>query len=411
MTNVNLEMPPKLIPVFTDDVRYRGAYGGRGSAKTRTFAKMSAVRGYMLAESGKSGVILCCREFMNSLSDSSLEEIKQAIRSEPWLESYYEIGEKYVKTKCGRVKYVFTGLHANLDSIKSKARVLLCWIDEAEAVSEAAYIKLLPTVREEDSEVWLTWNPEIEDSPTDKRFRQNPPASSNIVELNYVDNPWFPDVLEQERLNDQARLDPNTYSHIWDGAYLNNSDKQVLSGKWRIADFEPQKDWDGPYFGMDFGFALDPTTLVKCWISGNTLYVEKEAGKVKLELDSTASYFTNRIPESRYYVIRADSARPESISYLHRNGLPKIEAVKKWPGSVEDGIQFLRSFDEIVINSNCRETKKECQLYSYKVDKRTGDVMPTIVDLYNHYIDALRYALTPMIKRRQAPITKIKMRA
>ena len=206
----DITIPPKLIPVFESKSRYKGAYGGRGSAKTRTFALMTAVEGYRLAEAGASGIILCGREYMNSLEESSLEEIKQAIRSVDWLNDYYEIGEKYVRTKNRRVAYAFTGLRHNLDSIKGKSRILLAWVDEAENVSEAAWRKLLPTVREDDSEVWITWNPENKDSATDKRFRQV--EHKFIVEMNYNDNPFFPDVLEQERLNDQANLDDATYA-------------------------------------------------------------------------------------------------------------------------------------------------------------------------------------------------------
>ncbi|HEJ4210279.1 TPA: phage terminase large subunit, partial [Pseudomonas aeruginosa] len=88
-----IELPPKLIPVFSGPARYRAAYGGRGSGKTRSFAKMAAIRAYMFAEAGISGQILCGREYMNSLEDSSMEEVKQAIRSEPWLNAYFEIGE------------------------------------------------------------------------------------------------------------------------------------------------------------------------------------------------------------------------------------------------------------------------------------------------------------------------------
>ena len=147
MNTTKIEMPPKLIPVFAGDSRYRGAYGGRGSGKTRTFALMTAIRAYMFAESGHSGVILCAREFMNSLDESSMEEIKSAIRSIDWLNDYFDIGEKYIRTKNGAIRYVFSGLRHNLDSLKSKAKILICWIDEAEGVSEAAYSKLIPTAR------------------------------------------------------------------------------------------------------------------------------------------------------------------------------------------------------------------------------------------------------------------------
>ena len=394
---VRLELPPKLIPVFTGPARYRGAHGGRGSGKTRGFALMTAVRAYMFAESGVSGTILCGREFMNSLEDSSMEEIKQAIRDTPWLNDYFDIGERFIRTKNRRVDYTFAGMRHNIDSLKSKARILIAWVDEAEGVSEVAWQKLLPTVREDNSEVWVTWNPELDGSPTDERFRKHLPEQSNIVELNYTDNPWFPEVLELERKADYERLDPQTYAWVWEGAYRENSDAQIFSNKYRIGEFEPGPDWNGPYHGLDFGFSQDPTAAVKCWVYGDRLFIEYEAGQVGLELDDTAAFMSERIPGIERHKVRADCARPESISYLSRKGLPSIEGVSKWQGSVEDGISHMRSYREIVIHPRCTETIREFRLYSYKVDRLTGDILPTIVDKYNHYIDAIRYALNHMI--------------
>lgn len=221
MTTLKIELPPKLIPVFTGSARYRGAYGGRGSAKTRSFAKMAAVRAVMFAKAGVSGIVLCGREFMNSLDESSMAEVKAAIESEPFLKAHFEVGEKYIRTigdLPGRVDFKFAGLRHNLDSIKSKARILILWVDEAEPVSEAAWIKVVPTVREHGSEIWVTWNSERRASATHKRYRENPPSDSKIVEMNYTDNPWFPDVLEQERLND-LRNRPDDYAHIWEGDF------------------------------------------------------------------------------------------------------------------------------------------------------------------------------------------------
>jgi phage terminase large subunit len=218
MTIQRLELPPKLIPVFTGPARYRGAYGGRGSAKTRSFAKMTAVRGLMWAEANEPGVIVGAREFMNSLADSSMAEIKAAIESEPWLRDAYDIGETYIRTKCRRVEYRFVGLRHNLDSIKSKARIKLLWADEAEPVSETAWQKAIPSVREHDSEIWVTWNPERKTSATHKRFRENAPEGAKIVEMNWRDNPWFPKVLNDERLEDLSKR-PESYDHVWEGGY------------------------------------------------------------------------------------------------------------------------------------------------------------------------------------------------
>lgn len=219
MTTAQVELPPKLIPVFTGEADVRGAYGGRGSGKTRSFAKMTAVRAYMWDKAGREGIVLCCRQFMNSLDDSSLEEIKAAIRSEPWLEAAFEIGEKFVRTKSGRVSYKFAGLDRNIDSIKSKSRILLCWIDEAEPVIEEAYQKLIPTLREEDSELWVTWNPESKRSATHQRFREATSARSKVVEMNWRDNPWFPAILDRKRLDDKEQR-PDSYEHIWEGGFV-----------------------------------------------------------------------------------------------------------------------------------------------------------------------------------------------
>lgn len=397
MTVARIEIPPKLVPVFENEgVRYRGAYGGRGSAKTRTFALMTAIRGYMAAKNGQSGVILCAREYMNSLEESSMEEVKQAIRSVPWLNDFYELGEKYIRTKCRSVSYVFAGLRHNLDSIKSKARILIAWVDEAESVSETAWTKLTPTVREAGSEIWVTWNPE-----KDGRFRKEPPDNAIIVEMNYDDNPWFPSVLEEERLNDQARLDAATYAWIWEGAYLENSDKQVLANKYVVQSF-PDDLWkkaDRLLFGADFGFAKDPNTLIRMFILDDCLYIEREAYGVGVELDHMSAFY-DEIPEARKWPIKADSARPETISYLKRQGF-NISAAKKWQGSVEDGITYLRGFKQIIIHPRCKETAKEARLYSYKTDRITGEVLPVIEDAYNHCWDAVRYGLDGYITQTQ----------
>ena len=402
MTVARIEIPPKLVPVFENEgVRYRGAYGGRGSAKTRTFALMTAIRGYMAAKNGQSGVILCAREYMNSLEESSMEEVKQAIRSVPWLNDFYELGEKYIRTKCRSVSYVFSGLRHNLDSIKSKARILIAWVDEAESVSETAWTKLTPTVREAGSEIWVTWNPERDGSATDKRFRKEPPDNAIIVEMNYDDNPWFPSVLEEERLNDQARLDAATYAWIWEGAYLENSDKQVLANKYVVQSF-PDDLWkqaDRLLFGADFGFAKDPNTLIRMFILDDCLYIEREAYGVGVELDHMPAFY-DEIPEARKWPIKADSARPETISYLKRQGF-NISAAKKWQGSVEDGITYLRGFRQIIIHPRCKETAKEARLYSYKTDRITGEVLPVIEDAYNHCWDAVRYGLDGYITQTQ----------
>ncbi|USA53858.1 phage terminase large subunit [Acinetobacter sp. C32I] len=411
MSKVQIELPPKLIPLFAEpNLRYRQSWGGRGSSKTRTFAVMTAVKGYVFAEANISGMILCGREYMNTLADSSMEEIKQAIRAVPFLNDYYDIGENYIRTKNRRVSYGFCGLRHNLDSIKSKARILLCWVDEAETVSEVAWRKLQPTVREAGSEIWITWNPEKRGSATDKRFRHelmHDPVTGELigmgVEMNYTDNPWFPEELEKERRQDQKNLSITDYEWIWEGAYLEASEAQIFNGKFQKLDFVPDTDkWDGPYHGLDFGFANDPTAGTKSWIYDDCLYIEHEGGKVGLELDDTVDFLKAKIPGIEKYVVLADNARPESISHLKKKGLRRIKACEKGKGSVEDGIAHIRSFRKVYIHSRCKETYQEFKKYSYKKDRLTDEVLPIILDEFNHYIDSIRYALEPIMKRKGA---------
>jgi phage terminase large subunit len=275
---------------------------------------MTAIKGYMYAEAKISGLILGAREYMNSLSDSSMEEIKQAIRSVPFLNQYYEMGENFIRTKNRRVSYGFAGLRHNLDSIKSKARILLCWVDEAETVSEMAWRKLLPTVREDGSEVWITWNPERRDSATSQRFRHEEIFDDLTgeligvgVEMNYSDNPWFPEVLEIERRQDQKNLDDATYRWIWEGDYLELSEAQIFRNKYKVEAFDDElwKTADRLFFGADFGFANDPNTLIRSFILENTLYIEYEAFGVGVDLDEMAQFYDS-VPGARDWPIKGD---------------------------------------------------------------------------------------------------------
>ena len=354
---------------------------------------MAAVWGY--AEPLR---ILCTREFQASIKESFHAELKAAIASTPWLEAHYDVGVDYLRGRNG-TEFIFRGLRHNTGSIKSLAKIDLTVVEEAEDVPEDSWLALEATVfRQPKAELWPIWNPRTEGSPVDKRFRQNPPDGALMAEVNWHDNPWFPAGLDALRRREHERLDPATYAHIWEGAYLKNSDAQVFAGKYRIAEFEPEPSWDGPYIGLDHGFAQDPAAAIKAWVGGDTLYVEREAGGVGIELDELAQVVLRAIPEAATHVVRADSARPDANSYLKRNGLPKIVGSVKGKGSVEDGIQFIRSFREVVIHPRCPNTIHEFGLYSYKVDRLTGDILPTPVDANNHWIDALRYAIEPIMR-------------
>lgn len=394
-----IELPPKIGRVLAPprgSYQYRGPHGGRGSAKSYSVALIAAAWGYQ-----EPIRILCTRELQASIKESFHAELKAAIGSVPWLARHYDVGVDYLRGANG-TEFIFRGLRHNSQSIKSLAKIDLTIVEEAEDVPEESWIALEATVfRQPRSELIAIWNPRRRGSPVDKRLRQNPPPGAIVEAVQWRDNPFFPAGLDKLRQHQQATLDPATYAWIWEGEYLELSAAQVLAGKVEVRQFEPTPDWDGPYHGADWGFSQDPTTAVRCWIYGGCLFVEHEAYKAGLEIDQTAAEFRRAIPGIEAHTIRADSARPETISYLKRHGLPRVEAVKKWPGSVEDGIAHLRSYAAIVVHPRCVHTIEETRLYSYKTDRLSGDILPGVVDAHNHCIDAIRYALTPLMRTKQ----------
>ena len=413
LTTARVQIIPKLIPIFSvpyGDADVRLLKGGRGSGKTKTCAKMACVQAVMFGVMGMSGAILCGREFMNSLDDSTLAEIKDAISSEPdLLAPWFDVGEKYVRTKGlpGRVDFVFVGLRHNIDSLKSKANILLTWIDEAENVSEAAYRKLMPTIARFGGEVWLSYNPESPESATHLRFVKNPTDRTLICTVNWNDNPWHNDRMERERLND-LRDRPDLYHHIWEGEFLTMTEAQVFAGKYRSDAMEPPPNAT-PYFGLDFGFSTDPASCVRVYKIGRVLLWRKEFYSRGVLINHLGGKIRDGVGDdvARYDVI-ADSARPDDIAYLAQplnvSGgsfqLPRIKGAVKGKGSVEAGVEFIKSHQN-VIHTDCPNVLREFKLYSYKVDKQSDQVLPVLVDSQNHAIDSGRYALEPVLRNNK----------
>ena len=399
MTTLRVELPPKLIPVLSPPLgtyRYRVLRGGRGSGKSFSVAKMSAIWGAV-----QPIRILCTREFQNSIKQSFYAEVANAIKSDPWLESVYEVGRDFIRHRTNGTEYLFAGLRHNIDSIKSMAQINLVICEESETIPHASWRDLIPTIRAPGSEIIIIYNPKRRDSWVAQQFDGAAlPPRTLIADINHDGNPFFPDVLNEQRLHDREHLDPSLYRHIWEGEYYEQSDAQVFAGRYRVSEFEPDRGWDGPFYGLDFGFSLDETAGVKAWVHKGALYIEHELYEKRLELDDTAKAMIDSLPDVERHAVRADNARPESISYLKRNGIPQIVACKKGKGSVEDGVEFIKSFKEIVIHPRCNGTINEFGLYSYKVDRLSGDILPVLVDSFNHAVDSLRYALEPAMRRR-----------
>jgi phage terminase large subunit len=384
---VKVELP-EAFQFLTQPARYKVAYGGRGSAKSWSVARVLC-----LLAASKPVRILCARELQSSIRDSVHRLLADQIEALN-LSARLEIQNAEIRGVNGSL-FIFEGLRHNTTKIKSMEGIDICWVEEAERVSEESWKILVPTIRKPGSEIWVTFNPEQETDPTYTRFVKNPPPDAIVRKVNHDQNPWFPIELRKEMEYDY-RVDPDSAAHIWGGECKKIGDAQVLKGKWTIDDFTPEADWNGPYYGADWGFSQDPTTLVRMWIHKRNLYIEYEAYGVGVEITETPALFDN-VPGSRNHTIRADSARPETISYMKRQGF-NIIAAKKGPGSVEDGIAHLRGYEKIIIHPRCKYAAQEARLYSYKVDKLTGDILPILLDANNHIIDAVRYGLEPVIK-------------
>jgi len=397
---LRFEIAEKMTEIFEGEAMYRGAYGGRGSTKSWAFARKALQRMVLAQLARKKCRILCGRELQNSLKDSVLQLLCDQIEM-LGLQQFFDYGESYVRGADGVSDFLFKGLRHNYKEIKSTEGIDICWLEEAETISEESFRTIFPTVfRNEGAEVWLSWNSESSDAPIHKRFILNPPANCKIVKINHSDNPWFSEEMELLRQEDLKR-DPDVYAHVWEGECLTRTEAQVLGGKWRVDTFSmPSADEidGGPYYGCDWGFSSDPLALIRCWVRGNRLYIDQEAGGRGIEIKDTPAEF-DRIPGIKNHMIRADNARPEMISHMQLEGY-RVVAADKWPGSIEDGITHLRSYDEIIIHERCVNVAKEARLWSYKIDKQTGDVLPVLIDANNHYADAIRYALAPIIKKK-----------
>jgi phage terminase large subunit len=389
---------PEVFEPLLAPARYLGAWGGRGSGKSHFFAELLIERCLM----GKTDAV-CVREVQRSLQQSvkKLLELKiQALR----VGQHFEIQrDQIIGPQGGRI--IFQGMQNHTsDSIKSLEGYDIAWVEEAQSLSQRSLDLLRPTIRKPGSQLWFSWNPSQDTDPVDVLLRgESPPPGAVVVKANYRDNPWLPEVLRAELEYDQAR-DPDKFAHVWLGEYQRNSEARVFKN-WKIEEFEVAPEWILRQ-GADWGFSVDPSVLVQCAIVGRTLYVPHEAYRVGCEIDLLPDLF-GQVPEAERWVTVADSARPETISYMQRHGYPRIVSAVKGAKSLEEGVEFLKSFD-IVVHPRCQHLIDELTLYSYMTDPLTGQILPRLQDQDNHVIDALRYACESARRsmRKERPVLK-----
>ncbi len=392
MSELRIQTPEVFLPLL-EPARYKGAYGGRGSGKSHFFAELLVEQ--CLLEPGTRAV--CVREVQKSLSQSAKRLIEDKIEA-LGVGSMFSVKETEIVTP-GNGLILFQGMQNHTaDSIKSLEGYRIAWVEEAQSISQRSLDLLRPTIREEGSELWFSWNPNKATDPVDVLLRgDHTPPGAKVIRANWEANPWFPQVLRDEMEYDKRASDPAKYSHIWLGEY-NRAGDALIFHNWKVEEFET--DPGAVYrYGADWGFSIDPSVLVRCYLKGRQLFVDYEAYELGCEIDRLPELFT-RVPESEKWPITADSSRPETISYLQKHGFPRIHPAIKGPRSLEEGVDFLRSF-EIVVHPRCRHTIDELSTYAYEVDPLTNKPIPKLADKNNHVIDALRYACEAV--RRAGP--------
>lgn len=386
-----LPTPKAYLPLLAPHKRYRGARGGRGSAKSWFFAELIVDR---FLEYPRLRAV-CVREFQKSLEMSAKRLIEDTI-DRLGVGQFFRVLNTHIETPAGGV-ILFQGMATHTaESIKSLEGFSLAWIEEAQSLSQRSLDLLRPTIREEGSEIFASWNPVAPDDPIEQLlWSDNRPDDVAVVHTTYQNNPFFPDVLRKEMEWDRKR-DPEKYAHVWLGGYATRSEARVFKN-WKIDEFETPDD-AACYYGADWGFSVDPSVLVRCFIKGRQLFVDYEAYQVGVEIDHIGSLF-DRVPGARASAIVADSARPETISYLQRNGFPRMTAAIKGKDSVKEGVIFLQNYD-IVVHPRCKHTIDEFNEYAYATDTKTQKMIdpPRLADKKNHVIDSLRYAVEKLRK-------------
>jgi len=391
------EFPQKLKYLF-EPRRYKVAYGGRGSGKSWGFADA-----LLIQAASKTLRVLCAREVQNSIKDSVHRLLKDQIER-LGLSEYYDILDTEIRGRQNGSLFMFSGLsNQTVESLKSIEGVDICWVEEAKNVSKRSWDILTPTIRKPGSEIWVTFNPDLETDETYQRFVVNPPADCMAVEINWRDNPWFDAVLEQER-QDTLRRDPDSYPNIWDGkpkrvvdgaVYKDEVNKLYDDKRARNVPADPilkvHTVWDlGWNDAMTIGFWQRSGSEVRC-----IDYIE--------DSHQTLDWYADQLDKKKYrygkHFIPHDGAAKnfqtgKSAEEILKKLLAPNKIVVGKALDIEEGIRAARMmFPRLYIDADKCERLLEClKRYRRHINKATDEPSGPLHDQYSHGADMFRYA-------------------
>ena len=390
------QFPAKLECLFKpESIRYRVLFGGRGGAKS-----WGVARALLIKSVQKPIRVLCAREFQTSIKDSVHKLLSDQITA-LGLDSYFEITQAQIRGKNGS-EFNFVGLKNNVANVKSYEGVDICWVEEAQTVSRHSWNVLIPTIRKEGSEIWVTFNPELETDETYQRFVANPPQNSIVQKINWSDNPWFPETLKDEKDALKSR-DIQAYNTVWEGMCRQTIDGAIFAREMQLAEAE-QRITKVPYDAVkpvhaifDLGWA-DMTAI---WF---VQFIGMETRLIRYyEVNQTTMteilakmqtfgylYDTLWLPHDAQNKTLASQGR--SIEDIVRTAGYKTRVLERVP--VVDSINAARTmfgscyFDR----ENCHEGLQCLRHYRYEVDPETNQFSRTpLHDHYSHGADAFRY--------------------
>jgi len=375
------------VVIFNNNYRYVGFRGGRARGASWTIAEglVRITREYTCR-------VLCVREIQRSIKTSVHRLLRDTINRLD-LESEFYVTDNEIRHRETGSEFIFSGLWGQEQTIRSTEGVDICYIEEAQSTSKKSLEALFPTVLRSDSSIIVfAMNPDQEDDPIEEVCKY---PNALILESNYLDNENCPAAIieEAERCK---KYDPETYNHVWLGDFNKKSNEIVFGGK-VVQEYIPPNA-EQKYYGVDYGYGGDPTVFVVTSLQGDDVLIHEAKFWYDADPDIIADYleeygntegFDNRV--------YGDSADQGSSKIVKKRGVPMVS---KWgKDKIEDGVRWLRSHRRIVINTGLDEMFEEAQKYKYKVDPKTGDIMPVAIDKFNHGWDAVRYSFHRLIKR------------